>query len=175
MKPQDSFTHGEGVWFRRPSDPTLLPFSDNSGTPDHKLEKGGIRSPLSHVISLAQNLITFVVFFYPDFTLACGKEPIPGIYSNMLVNIRKPIDLFRGHPSTRLLATDLIRESAAKVLSSDLPQDSYSRVRHPLHYGPNMGNEDFRAEIGRWTAGRYGLKEAIPAYTSYLLESQSGT
>ncbi|PWW80096.1 PLP-dependent transferase [Tuber magnatum] len=81
----------------------------------------------------------------------------------MLASIRKPIDLLRGHPSTRLLATDLIRESAAKVLSSDLPQDSYAQVRHPLHYGPDLGNEDLRAEIGRWTAGRYGLKEAIPA------------
>ena len=93
----------------------------------------------------------------------------------MLVNIRKPIDLLRGHPSTRLLATDLIRESAAKVLSSDFPQDSRARVRHPLHYGPDMGREDLRAEIGRWTAGRYGLKEDIPACVSYLLELQSGT
>lgn len=92
----------------------------------------------------------------------------------MLANIRKPINLLRGHPSTRLLATDLIRESAAKVLSSDFPEDSYSRVRNPLHYGPDMGGEDFRAEIGRWTAGRYGLTEAIPAYASYLFELQSG-
>ncbi|RPA97242.1 PLP-dependent transferase [Choiromyces venosus 120613-1] len=81
----------------------------------------------------------------------------------MLVNIHKPINLLRGHPSTRLLATDLIRESAAKVLSSDLPQDSYARIRHPLHYGPDQGNEDLRAEIGRWSAERYGLKKAIPA------------
>jgi aspartate/methionine/tyrosine aminotransferase len=74
-----------------------------------------------------------------------------------------PIDLLRGHPSTHLLATDEIRESAAKVLSSNnsLPNDSYAKIRHPLHYGPDQGNEDMRAEIGKWTAERYQLREAI--------------
>lgn len=73
------------------------------------------------------------------------------------------IDLLRGHPSTHLLATDAIRESALNVLGKNghLPTDSYGDIHHPLHYGPDMGNLDLRAEIGNWTAQRYKLSQAI--------------
>ncbi|KAK6521078.1 hypothetical protein TWF506_001311 [Arthrobotrys conoides] len=69
------------------------------------------------------------------------------------------IDFMRGHPSTSLLATSEILAAANAVLgSSDLPQDSFGEDRHPLHYGPDLGNISFRREIGIWSAARYGLK-----------------
>jgi hypothetical protein len=72
------------------------------------------------------------------------------------------IDLLRGHPSTRLLATSQIADAAAVVLNSpSLPVDSYTEIRHPLHYASEMGNKDVRGEIGKWTSERYGLKEEI--------------
>lgn len=72
------------------------------------------------------------------------------------------IDLLRGHPSTRLLATSQIADAAAAVLSSpSLPTDSYAVVRHPLHYASEMGNRDVRGEIARWAGERYGLREEI--------------
>lgn len=72
------------------------------------------------------------------------------------------IDLLRGHPSTRLLATSQIADAAAAVLNSpSLPVDSYAVIRHPLHYASEMGNRDVRGEIGKWASERYGLKEEI--------------
>ncbi|KAL7273633.1 Valine--pyruvate aminotransferase [Rhizina undulata] len=76
----------------------------------------------------------------------------------------KKIDLLRGHPSTSLLATDAIADAAATVLNSPvggdlLPNDSYADDRHPLHYGPDLGNWNLREEIGKWVAGKYGMEE----------------
>lgn len=74
------------------------------------------------------------------------------------------IDLLRGHPSIHLLATSEIAEAASIILNSPhLPDDSYGETRHPLQYGPDMGNEDVRAEIGKWVGERYGLEEVIGA------------
>ncbi|KAK6503109.1 hypothetical protein TWF481_008144 [Arthrobotrys musiformis] len=67
-------------------------------------------------------------------------------------------DFMRGHPSTSLLATSEMLAAANAVLGSpDLPQDSYEEDRHPLHYGPDLGNISFRREIGIWSAARYGV------------------
>lgn len=72
------------------------------------------------------------------------------------------IDLLRGHPSTRLLATSQIADAAAVVLNApSLPVDSYTVIRHPLHYASEMGNRDVRGEIARWAGERYGLREEI--------------
>ncbi|KAK6351196.1 hypothetical protein TWF718_004366 [Orbilia javanica] len=69
------------------------------------------------------------------------------------------IDFMRGHPSTSLLATSEILAAANAALGgSDLPQDSYDVDRHPLHYGPDLGNLSFRRDVGIWSAARYGLK-----------------
>ncbi|KAK6536583.1 hypothetical protein TWF281_000810 [Arthrobotrys megalospora] len=73
------------------------------------------------------------------------------------------IDFMRGHPSTELLATSEMLAAANAVLGSpDLPQDSYDEDRHPLHYGPDLGNISFRRELGIWSAIRYGLKSPTP-------------
>ncbi|KAK6354907.1 hypothetical protein TWF696_004038 [Orbilia brochopaga] len=75
---------------------------------------------------------------------------------------RKPIDLMRGHPTTELLATSEMLAAANSVLTAgDLPQDSFEEDRHPLHYGPDLGNFSMRREIGVWSAGKYGLGEPI--------------
>ncbi|KAK6361571.1 hypothetical protein TWF730_005291 [Orbilia blumenaviensis] len=74
------------------------------------------------------------------------------------------IDFMRGHPSTSLLATSEMLAAANAVLggAEDLPQDSYDEDRHPLHYGPDLGNISFRREIGLWSAARYGLASPTP-------------
>ncbi|EPS42048.1 hypothetical protein H072_4006 [Dactylellina haptotyla CBS 200.50] len=73
------------------------------------------------------------------------------------------IDFMRGHPSTELLATAEMLAAANSVLADPyLPQDSYDQDRHPLHYGPDLGNISFRRDVGIWSARRYGLKEPIP-------------
>ncbi|KAK6538966.1 hypothetical protein TWF694_010516 [Orbilia ellipsospora] len=75
----------------------------------------------------------------------------------------KHIDLMRGHPSTELLATSEMLAAANAVLGDqNLPRDSYDEDRHPLHYGPDLGNISFRRDIGSWSARRYGLPQAIP-------------
>lgn len=74
------------------------------------------------------------------------------------------IDLLRGHPSTRLLATSEIAKATSVILNSPhLPDDSYGETRHPLQYGPDMGNKATREEIGKWMSERYGLEEDIGA------------
>ncbi|RVD88567.1 uncharacterized protein DFL_002747 [Arthrobotrys flagrans] len=68
------------------------------------------------------------------------------------------IDFMRGHPSTSLLATsEMLAAANAALGSPDLPRDSYDADRHPLHYGPDLGNISFRREIGIWSAVCYGL------------------
>lgn len=74
------------------------------------------------------------------------------------------IDLLRGHPSTHLLATSEIAKAASVVLNSlDLPNDSYGQTRHPLQYGPDLGNEAVRRDIGKWVSEKYELGEDIGA------------
>ena len=69
-----------------------------------------------------------------------------------------PVDLLRGHPSIYLLATAPFLAATTAVLGQpgeDLPQDSYSRTRHPLAYGPDDGNWNVRREIVRWQEDLY--------------------
>ncbi|KAF8441810.1 pyridoxal phosphate-dependent transferase [Terfezia claveryi] len=72
-----------------------------------------------------------------------------------------PIDLLRGHPTTRLLATTPFLSATTTVLGtpSSLPQDSRSQIRHPLTYGPDSGNLDVRREIVAWQEELYGGEE----------------
>ncbi|KAF8544978.1 pyridoxal phosphate-dependent transferase [Trichophaea hybrida] len=85
------------------------------------------------------------------------------------------LDLLRGHPSTSLLPTAAVYEAASVALNSPslLPHDSYAETRHPLHYGPDKGNLIVREEIGRWTAERYRLKQAVAPDHLYLTNGAS--
>ncbi|KAF3936939.1 hypothetical protein ABW19_dt0207569 [Dactylella cylindrospora] len=75
----------------------------------------------------------------------------------------KHIDFMRGHPSTELLATKEMLAAANLVLTDpNLPQDSYDEDRHPLHYGPDLGNISVRKEIGIWSARKYGFENPVP-------------
>jgi len=72
-----------------------------------------------------------------------------------------PIDLHRGHPTTRLLATTPFLSATTTILSTpfSLPQNSYGPTRHPLAYGPDFGNLDVRREIIAWQEEFYGGEE----------------
>ncbi|KAH8152481.1 uncharacterized protein LAJ45_03321 [Morchella importuna] len=60
------------------------------------------------------------------------------------------------------MPTSQIADAAAVVLNApSLPVDSYTVIRHPLHYASEMGNRDVRGEIARWAGERYGLREEI--------------
>jgi len=74
-----------------------------------------------------------------------------------------PIDLLRGHPTTRLLATPQILTATTKILTNSvhLPTNSLLETRHPLAYGPDFGNLNLRQEISAWTSEKYG-EEYIP-------------
>ena len=68
-----------------------------------------------------------------------------------------PVNLLRGHPSTHLLATAPFLAATVVVLGQpeDLPQDGYSKARHPLAYGPGSGNWTVRRELIRWQEELY--------------------
>ncbi|TGZ81340.1 PLP-dependent transferase [Ascodesmis nigricans] len=71
-----------------------------------------------------------------------------------------PIDLLRGHPRTSLLPVSPLLTATTSTLTSPLPTDSYAASRHPLHYGPDLGNWDVRVEIAGWVREMYGLDKA---------------
>ncbi|KAF3907897.1 hypothetical protein ABW21_db0201887 [Orbilia brochopaga] len=74
----------------------------------------------------------------------------------------KHIDLMRGHPTVGLLATSEFLAAANSLFSDPhLAPDSFDEDRHPLHYGPDLGNLSMRREIGVWSAGKYGFKAPI--------------
>lgn len=81
------------------------------------------------------------------------------------------IDLLRGHPSTSLLATKAIAAAAAEVVGSDdspyLYPHSYTGDRHPLHYGPDLGNRKVRDEIGRWVTEKYAIEETVSGLVDF--------
>ncbi|KAF8427691.1 pyridoxal phosphate-dependent transferase [Tirmania nivea] len=79
----------------------------------------------------------------------------------MLPSPTNPIDLLRGHPTIRLLATTPFLSATTTILGapSSLPQDSYAPIRHPLTYGPDSGNPDVRREIAAWQEEMYGEEE----------------
>ncbi|KAI5809384.1 pyridoxal phosphate-dependent transferase [Pyronema omphalodes] len=90
-----------------------------------------------------------------------------------MTSTTEPLDLLRGHPSTRLLPTAEVNRAVTEILTNPLPQDSYSEIRHPLHYGPDNGNLNVREEIGKWTAEKYMLDEAIPPENLYITNGAS--
>lgn len=79
------------------------------------------------------------------------------------------IDLKRGHPSTSILPAIQLEEATSKILrSQDLPQDSYGVDRHPLHYGPDGGNQFMRTELGQWLGEKYGTDPVQPYGSSMV-------
>lgn len=120
--------------------------------------------------SSARALTSLHQSIYSELTSSPHKIPPQKVLTSMLRTgpPRAPpantIDLLRGHPSTHLLATSEIANAASVVLSSaDLLDDSYGQTRHSLHYGPDLGNEAVRREIGKWVSEKYELGEDIGA------------
>ncbi|KAF3077960.1 hypothetical protein TWF706_004891 [Orbilia oligospora] len=114
---------------------------------------------LRRLHSTSKTNLSFPTSIIPNYTILIPKYRKRSITMAASKEVKSSlIDFMRGHPSTSLLATSEMLAAANAVLgSSELPQDSFDKDRHPLHYGPDLGNISFRCEIGIWSAARYGL------------------
>lgn len=73
------------------------------------------------------------------------------------------IDLARGHPSTRLLATDELAEASSTVFArlSENRHEFSEEDRHPLQYGTDAGPMVNREIFARWLSEMYSTPEPI--------------
>uniref|UniRef100_A0A060T4P2 ARAD1B01122p n=1 Tax=Blastobotrys adeninivorans TaxID=409370 RepID=A0A060T4P2_BLAAD len=70
---------------------------------------------------------------------------------------KRPINLFRGHPTESLLARTEVLEGCQKLLApQSRPGDNDDEIRHPLTYGSDPGAENVRKLIAQWSNKAHG-------------------
>lgn len=62
------------------------------------------------------------------------------------------INLFKGHPTDRLLPTEFVNEAVTSLLTRHRPEDQDDEDRHPLAYGTDPGSLSVRRTIAEWSA-----------------------